>query len=642
MAKLVLTDITGSYASVAALNANFALIETSLENTLSRDGTTPNTMSADLDLNSHDLLNVQRVNAVEFVLDGELLAPGNLVAESASQLTFTPAGTGAVLSNVQAKLREKVSFKDFGANLTNAANNVAALALAVAYCESNDKPLDFDGATYPMTGTYNLPGTGITGTAIFSGGIAKWSYVKHTVVTGTLECDELILDSVWHMEFDKIRVVGNITIQSSNATWGSFWNHFSNIYCGGTLILDVDQGQSVNQNVFDVVVALGGLHIKGVAVSGIREAYNNIFLSLDTTGANLTAVDATTGWHVLNDSVLNQTNSIHSWDAEVSGNMGIAGNWNILNPLTDSVSTTIAITERNHSLFSVGKVERNDGDFFAGGVNNLAVGGEWDVLNSTFEYPYCFSTLGTTVASTKYGATSCPSQINQEYSLETSSAFSGFIISLDCPSQQTVTMCMWYQGDAPDSIVSDGGTYCGFIPFAHSSGWKLARIIVPSATSYITFYMNDAGTSYKRFSINSIFATASKTAMLPTKKDGPVKVRGTIVLPALGGTGTIPLPNAGFNRHAYGTANIGCYAPPVAPYFNGLAGSINCAFSKTYFGSDYATVLGTQSIAMGQLNGGSSLDVVATGSTTGILLTGHASLDECTVNYELVLQGYLA
>jgi hypothetical protein len=66
MAKLVLTDITGSYASVAALNANFALTETALENTLSRDGTAPNTMLADIDLNSNDLLNVNSILAQYF------------------------------------------------------------------------------------------------------------------------------------------------------------------------------------------------------------------------------------------------------------------------------------------------------------------------------------------------------------------------------------------------------------------------------------------------------------------------------------------------------------------------------------------------------------------------------------------------
>ena len=61
MAKLTtsdLTTLTNETSAVATMNANNALIETAIENTLSRDGTTPNTMSADIDLNGNDLLNI--------------------------------------------------------------------------------------------------------------------------------------------------------------------------------------------------------------------------------------------------------------------------------------------------------------------------------------------------------------------------------------------------------------------------------------------------------------------------------------------------------------------------------------------------------------------------------------------------------
>ena len=44
MAKLTLTDIVSGYASTTQYNANNSLIETAIENTLSRDGTTPNQM----------------------------------------------------------------------------------------------------------------------------------------------------------------------------------------------------------------------------------------------------------------------------------------------------------------------------------------------------------------------------------------------------------------------------------------------------------------------------------------------------------------------------------------------------------------------------------------------------------------------
>ena len=56
--KLTLATIGSRYASVAALNANFTAIVNAIENTVSRDGTSPNSMSGNLDMNSNRILNV--------------------------------------------------------------------------------------------------------------------------------------------------------------------------------------------------------------------------------------------------------------------------------------------------------------------------------------------------------------------------------------------------------------------------------------------------------------------------------------------------------------------------------------------------------------------------------------------------------
>lgn len=58
MPKLTLAPIISGYSTVAAINSNSDLIESALENTISRDGSTPNSMGADLDLNGHRLLNL--------------------------------------------------------------------------------------------------------------------------------------------------------------------------------------------------------------------------------------------------------------------------------------------------------------------------------------------------------------------------------------------------------------------------------------------------------------------------------------------------------------------------------------------------------------------------------------------------------
>jgi hypothetical protein len=73
MAKLTLTDLanlTSQTTAITQINANGALIEASIENTLSRDGTSPNTMTGAIDMNSNNILNVGTLDATTINLDG--------------------------------------------------------------------------------------------------------------------------------------------------------------------------------------------------------------------------------------------------------------------------------------------------------------------------------------------------------------------------------------------------------------------------------------------------------------------------------------------------------------------------------------------------------------------------------------------
>ena len=61
MAKLTLNDLVNlqnEASAVASINSNNAAIEAALEKTLSRDGTSPNMMGAELDMNSHRIYNL--------------------------------------------------------------------------------------------------------------------------------------------------------------------------------------------------------------------------------------------------------------------------------------------------------------------------------------------------------------------------------------------------------------------------------------------------------------------------------------------------------------------------------------------------------------------------------------------------------
>lgn len=61
MSKIVLTDLVNlenQTTAVNAINSNNSVLETAFDNTLSRDGTNPNKMSSNLDMDSNDILNL--------------------------------------------------------------------------------------------------------------------------------------------------------------------------------------------------------------------------------------------------------------------------------------------------------------------------------------------------------------------------------------------------------------------------------------------------------------------------------------------------------------------------------------------------------------------------------------------------------
>jgi len=99
MAKLTLSTIGSRYGSIDALNANFDAIEAALENTMSLDGTAPNGMEVDLDMNSHKIINLSDpTNNGDAVTKGWLLEQeGNAAASAeAAALSASLAEQSAV------------------------------------------------------------------------------------------------------------------------------------------------------------------------------------------------------------------------------------------------------------------------------------------------------------------------------------------------------------------------------------------------------------------------------------------------------------------------------------------------------------------------------------------------------------------
>lgn len=149
-----------------------------------------------------------------------LLAPGPLTVKSAfDQITdeesgatkvgFLPAGTGAVATTVQTKLRESVSVKDFGAVGDGSTNDTTAIQNAINYVISQPgngiKTLYFPAGNYSVTTiSFEMP-TGASGTVsgctfIFDGMISGQATGNHSAVVEVM---------AGYSKFINMRVNGN-------------------------------------------------------------------------------------------------------------------------------------------------------------------------------------------------------------------------------------------------------------------------------------------------------------------------------------------------------------------------------------------------------------------------------------------------
>lgn len=82
--KATLVDISTGWADVSTINGNFTALNNALDNTLSLDGSTPNAMTADLDMNGQAINNCDSLK-----IDGtDVFAVINKVTVS----TLSPSG----------------------------------------------------------------------------------------------------------------------------------------------------------------------------------------------------------------------------------------------------------------------------------------------------------------------------------------------------------------------------------------------------------------------------------------------------------------------------------------------------------------------------------------------------------------------
>jgi microcystin-dependent protein len=151
MAKLTLAAILNWINPSAIYESNNDLIEAAIENTLSRDGTAPNTMSAPLDMNSQDINNVGILNTANIVASEDITTDNLTVADTLTTQEWIVNGitVSTTLSNAasSASAAESAAI----ASAVSAAEAAASAAHLLEAAGSLDGLADVD-ATTPADG----------------------------------------------------------------------------------------------------------------------------------------------------------------------------------------------------------------------------------------------------------------------------------------------------------------------------------------------------------------------------------------------------------------------------------------------------------------------------------------------------------
>ena len=136
------TDVTSTYASIAALNANFAVIATLLEKCVFTDGTAPNAMQDDFDLNHFRIENL-----------GEGVNPSDAVTLQQLQDLISALNGG---SAVIAERLGLIYPEAYGAVGDGTTDDTDAIVSALSAAQTTGKIVVGNGKTYAVTGTVSI------------------------------------------------------------------------------------------------------------------------------------------------------------------------------------------------------------------------------------------------------------------------------------------------------------------------------------------------------------------------------------------------------------------------------------------------------------------------------------------------------
>lgn len=306
MAKLTLQDIVAGYKAKETINENNAATETALENTLSRDGTGPNEMEANLDMNSYRILNlpnaVQNQEPITLAQAGSIAGVTNPLTQEIIGSYLYPATeaetTAAVTPTYYSKTAGPIiDMERYGAvdGSGNGAANDSAIADALAVLDAvslKGGTLQFGKGTYYFDSPIDLSylwGITLQGVGGVSGGASPGTILMYTG-TGTRFIDMrgalgVFLDRL-DIQWDNASFSGTLVDAGNDGSHDSFRCGMKrcNLGCSvgsGVLLLDLDK--AIEFVADECHFMYGDPAVQGLATGG---SYSNVITFRDCVWTN--------------------------------------------------------------------------------------------------------------------------------------------------------------------------------------------------------------------------------------------------------------------------------------------------------------------------------------------------------------------
>jgi len=328
------STITTGHASITKLNNNFTALRDGFDNTISRDGSSPNTMSADLDLNGNDLNNVGALKntsgqdivaltqgfmntantAATNASNSATAAASSQTAAASSQTAAASSATAAATSATSAATSlDTFDDRFLGAKSSNPAtdNDGDALATGALYFNTSDNNMRvYNGSAWQAVGPTSTEQTNINTVAGIAANVTTVAGIDSAVTTTAQSV--AILNSLNAM-FTAVENIAVTVVNDGGVNKFAFNGVTApaiTLVKGFTYTFDVSDN-TVSGHPLAFKDSGGSAYTTGVTVNGSAGTSGaNVVIAVPTTGTMPARYYCTTHGNAMGNTIATQTDSI--------------------------------------------------------------------------------------------------------------------------------------------------------------------------------------------------------------------------------------------------------------------------------------------------------------------------------------------